>query len=362
MTRNNRILVQNVYYMLSYAFRQLEKNNYEHIKEEDFENVLDLLAEILYRGVSEQLKKGLYKEYINRDEKMSILKGRLNIYGTIYNRIQRKQLLDCEYDELSENNLLNRILKSTVFLLLGSKDVKKDRKIQLYKILPFFSTVEEINLSYVKWKQLRYQRNNNNYEMLMYICRFILSESIMSNDGNKQMTAFNVSKLEELFEAFVLQYYKRHYDKELVPSGQSHINWNVTNRNVADISFLPNMKSDIKLTYLDQTTIIDTKCYTYMTQVNNAFGNGKHTIVSENLYQIFSYVKNEDVNNTGNVSGMLLYAKTIDEIIPSLDAKIGGNRFVVRTLDLNQEFNLIRKQLDGFVTLMFPDFPTHSRI
>lgn len=68
MTRNNRILVQNVYYMLSYAFRQLEKNNYEHIKEEDFENVLDLLAEILYRGVSEQLKKGLYKEYINRDE------------------------------------------------------------------------------------------------------------------------------------------------------------------------------------------------------------------------------------------------------------------------------------------------------
>ena len=34
---------------------------------------------------------------------------------------------------------------------------------------------------------------------------------------------------------------------------------------------------------------------------------------SSNLYQIFTYV-NKDVGNTGNVAGMLLYAKTEETI------------------------------------------------
>lgn len=67
------------------------------------------------------------------------------------------------------------------------------------------------------------------------------------------------------------------------------------------------------------------------------------------MYQIFTYVKNLDVENAGKVSGLLLYAKTDEEITPDLSASFGKNRIRVRTLDLNQEFSGIARQLEEFL-------------
>jgi len=54
---------------------------------------------------------------------------------------------------------------------------------------------------------------------------------------------------------------------------------------------------------------------------------------SSNLYQIFTYIKNQDIDHTGNVAGMLLYAKTNEAIIPDCDFHIHGNETSVKTLD-----------------------------
>ena len=67
---------------------------------------------------------------------------------------------------------------------------------------------------------------------------------------------------------------------------------------------------------------------------------------SANLYQIFTYVKNEDKANSGNVSGMLLYARTTEETEPFLSVKMGGNQIDVRSLDLNRSFYEIASALD----------------
>ena len=42
--------------MLAYAFQQLKQNNYEDIAGEKFDEIHDLFAEILIRGISYQLK------------------------------------------------------------------------------------------------------------------------------------------------------------------------------------------------------------------------------------------------------------------------------------------------------------------
>ena len=70
------------------------------------------------------------------------------------------------------------------------------------------------------------------------------------------------------------------------------------------------------------------------------------SIHSENLYQIFAYVKNLDKNNTGFVSGILLYGKTQEAIVPNSRYSMGGNTIWVRTLDLNLPFMLIASQLE----------------
>jgi len=72
----------------------------------------------------------------------------------------------------------------------------------------------------------------------------------------------------------------------------------------------------------------------------------KATLHSSNIYQIYTYVKNQDRDSTGNVSGMLVYAKTQEDITPDCLVNIGGNQIGATTLDLNCDFKEIAAQLD----------------
>lgn len=44
---------------------------------------------------------------------------------------------------------------------------------------------------------------------------------------------------------------------------------------------------------------------------------------------------------------MLLYARTDEEVLPNNEYMMSGNRISVMTLDLNQDFNQIKNQLDA---------------
>ena len=103
------------------------------------------------------------------------------------------------------------------------------------------------------------------------------------------------------------------------------------------------------LTRGDKTLIIDAKYYSNATQVQY----GKHTLHSNNIYQIFAYVKNQDVGHTGNVAGLLLYAKTDEEITPDMSVVMSGNRISAKTLDLNCDFDTISAQLKGIAKEYF---------
>ena len=60
-----------------------------------------------------------------------------------------------------------------------------------------------------------------------------------------------------------------------------------------------------------------------------------------------------DKSHSGNVSGMLLYAKTTEDILPMLEVPIGGNIISAMTLDLNSEFPVIAGVLDLIVQRAF---------
>ena len=76
----------------------------------------------------------------------------------------------------------------------------------------------------------------------------------------------------------------------------------------------------------------------------------KSTLHSNNIYQIFTYVKNQDKKSTGDVTGILLYAKSDEAVTPDCMFNMGGNKIGAKTLDLSKDFGLIRKQLDSLVT------------
>lgn len=339
MTSDKGILIKNIYYMLTYAFQILRQDNYVDISTEEFEYIHDMFAAILGKGVAQQLKQGLYKEYICKQDDMPVMRGKININGTLKNKLAHKQVLSCEYDELSENNLFNQIIKRTMLLLLHQKEVKSERKSVLKKNLLFFDGIDDIDLSTIKWNMIRYQRNNQNYKMLLNICRLIMDGLLLSTeDGQMKMaTFFKDEVMCTLYEKFILNYYRHHHPE--YHANPDQIEWNLDDDN--DL-WLPEMQTDITLKYEGKTLIIDAKYYGKQMQTQYDVS----TFRSANLYQIFTYVKNLDKNNTGNVAGTLLYAKTSEDFQPTNDFHMGGNKISVDYIDLNQPFIHISEKLE----------------
>ena len=190
MIKDKSIFIKNIYYMLSYAFTTLNQGGYEDVATEEFENMHNLFAAILAKGIGRQLKQGLYREYLNREEDVAVVRGKIDMPGTIQNRLARKRVLTCEYDELSENNLLNQILKTTVMLLLRHARVDQDYKNDLKKEMLFFSNVDTIDPASIRWSAIRFQRNNNTYRMLISLCQLVLEGMLLTTDCRRIQAGF----------------------------------------------------------------------------------------------------------------------------------------------------------------------------
>ncbi len=349
MIKNKNILIKNIYYMLSYAFQALHQSQYEDIALEEFEDMHNLFAAILSKGIGLQLKQGLYKEYISKQDDLNVLRGKINMSGTIRNRMIRKQILTCDYDELSESNLLNQILKTTVMLLLRHSKVKAKYKDELKKEMLLFSNVDTLDPTTIKWSFIRFQRNNQNYRMLISICQLIIEGMLLATEsGDYHLATFiDEQRMCRLYEKFILEYYAQNYRKLSVKASQ--IPWALDD---GIGTMLPIMQSDITLQQGNTVLIIDAKYYSHTMQQQF----DKHTIHSNNLYQIFTYVKNKEYEFEGKehvVSGMLLYAKTEEDIYPDNVYQMHGNKIAVRTLDLNLPFTSIARQLDEIIEIYF---------
>ena len=336
--------------MLSYAFQALKQSNYEKIAAEKFDKIQNLFAAILSKGVAQQLKQGLYREYVLQHETLSVIRGKVDMHNTILNKIQRKQKLTCEFDELSENNIFNQILKTTMHYLVKDASVAKEQKMALNKVLIFFNNVYLLEPSSIQWSKLYYKRNNKNYEMLLNICYFVLDGMMQTTEkGEYKMIGFSDERMELLYEKFILEYYRQHH-KYLSEVKAAQIKWDlIGEKNESMVRFLPNMQTDITLRLDDIVLIIDAKYYGHTLQKQY----DKYSLHSNNIYQIFTYVKNQDKECTGNVSGLLLYAKTEEAITPDFLFNMGGNRIGAKTLDLNMEFSKIAAQLDAIAENYF---------
>ena len=167
------IKIQNVYYMLAYVYQVLRDNGYTYLSSEEFDNMQNLLAAILSKGLANQIKRGLGREYIVQNELLVSPRGKINVTDTI-KRAPFERKVSCEFDEFSENSYFNRILKSTAVLMIHSEDVDVKIKKAIKRSLLFLEKVDCIPVSDIRWDVLNFDRNNASYKMLLNICYLII--------------------------------------------------------------------------------------------------------------------------------------------------------------------------------------------
>lgn len=334
------IPIRNIYYMLSYAFQILKEQGFREIETERFDNVADLCAAILAKGIAHLVKRGLGKAYLEHSEPLSTLRGKIEIAESLQKQtIQRKQQV-CTFDEFDVNMYLNQIIKSTVTLLLHA-DIAKDRKQALRRLMAYFADVSTLDVRRIQWN-VRYDKSNQVYQMIVSICNLVVKGLLQTNaEGpTKLMDYLDEQRMSRLYEKFILEYYRKEHPTLSVEPSQ--IAWALDEG--IDAS-LPIMQSDVTIRSGNYILIIDAKYYSRNLQIQYDIPK----IHSANLYQIFTYVKNKSMECKSNpcvVSGLLLYAKTDEAVQPNASYTMSGNRIGVSTLDMSGDFASISIQLD----------------
>jgi 5-methylcytosine-specific restriction enzyme subunit McrC len=344
-----QIPIENIYYLLCYAWNKLEEKERVNVSVDDKTELLDLFAKILINGTKILLKRGVDRSYIDSTEEIAGVKGKVDISQTLKRNLLYKQRTICTFDTFSPNIIINQILVSTINSLIRTKGLNKDLKKELITLQSMFSGVDIVCINISSFRQVKLNRNNRFYGFLMNVCEIIYENTLPSEEfGNYKFTDFtrDERKMNQLFEAFVRNFYRIEQNKFSIVKKES-IRWQFDYEEEDNYMFIPKMETDITLENTTEKIIIDAKYYRETMTINY----DKEKIRSNNLYQLFSYLLNQEDDNqkTESAKGILLYP-TIEKDY-NLRYQYKSHIIEIRTINLNSNWNLISNRLKEIIAI-----------
>ncbi|MDK2040208.1 McrC family protein [Aliarcobacter butzleri] len=296
-------------YMLMYAYDVKLSNEQIASCANQKHTILEVFIQMFANGLLQELKKGLYKEYLTKQDNLPVLKGKYLINENLkYNFTKNK--IYCEYDEFSPNNSLNQFFLYTVKYL--QKFVKDKKLLKQCELI--FDEVEYKSVDINRLETINFNRLNVRFKISFEIALLLLRQSIPLFNQDKKSFAF-LFDMNVLFEKFIARIVKSlDYDAKI----QNQDNFGALT-----------LKPDIIL----ESQIIDTK-YKKIKSIED--------IKQSDKLQAFAYGINYGVKNV-----MLLYPKDEKDVI--YDLVLGKENIVnlkIRTIDLNFSGNKYKEYID----------------
>ncbi len=341
------IPIENIYYLLCYAWNKLDEKNRVAVSPDDKTQLLDLFAKILINASKILLKRGIDKSYIEYEDEIAGVKGKLNIAQTLKSNLLFKGKTICTFDEFSSNTIPNQILVTTLHGLIKTKGLDPELLVELTKLRRMFPDIDQIELKSSVFKQIRLNRNNRFYGFIMNVCQIIFESTLPSEEEGKLLFVDftrDDKKMNRLFESFIRNFYRMEQTKFSSVGGEI-IDWKFGYEINSDLDYLPQMKTDITLQNDFEKIVIDAKYYSETMTIHY----DKEKIKSANLYQLFSYLLNQENDDPKTVAttGILLYPTIESEY--NLQYQFGNHNIQIRTVNLNANWRDISKRLKEIV-------------
>ncbi|MFW3372349.1 McrC family protein [Aliarcobacter butzleri] len=288
-------------YMLMYAYDVKLSNEQIASCANEEHTILEVFVQMFANGLLQELKKGLYKEYLTKHDNLPVLKGKYLINENLKYNFTKNRIY-CEYDEFSENNSLNQFfLYAVKYLQKFVKDKKLLKQCELV-----FDEVEYKSVDINRVETINFNRLNIRFKTSFEIALLLLKQSIPLFNKDKKSFAF-LFDMNILFEKFIARMVKE-------------LDNNAKIQNQDDFGDLT-LKPDIIL----ENQIIDTK-YKKIRSIED--------IKQSDKLQAFAYGINYGVKNV-----MLFYPKHLDEI--KYDLVLGKDdkkvELKIRTIDLDYD-------------------------
>lgn len=341
------IPIQNIYYLLCYAWDKLEARDERWVNAVPDAPLLGLLADMLLGHSRKLLQRGFQQQYQQHDAELSVIRGRIQLLESQRKKLPQQHKMLCRYDELSHDVLINQVLIASLNRLSQIQELPQKMKQESLQLVHRMPQVQHIELHKHTFAQTRRQKLRSPYSLLIHVCE-LLNECLLPTDtvGQYRFLDFQQDppRMAVLFETFVRNFYR--HEASAYRVSREHIRWQADAEDQRAAQLLPRMETDVTLVSATKKIIIDTKFYAEA-MATNRFGGKKFR--PPHLYQLFAYLKNVEAKDalSKQAEGILLYPTAGPST--SYNFQMEGHVMRVCSICLMQDWREIKKDLLGLV-------------
>ncbi|WP_300461249.1 hypothetical protein [Desulfobacula sp.] len=271
---------------LGFVYRLLLWSDFLNVKdlnessiEENDDSLIEIIIRLFVNRFLSLHQRNVYREYISQDIDQLYVRGKILFGQSILKQVQKPGYLRVQCDEFSVNNLINRIIKTTIHKLLFMSSNSENKK-HLRLGLSYLEEVDLIPLHKEIFDSIVFNRMNEEYQPLIELSGMLFQNLTSGlNQGDRNTLAFIVP-LNILFEKFFLSVLQSIYSQPVRVAYQStkHLATNSSGNKYFPIQpdFVVYNKSEV-------THILDTKFK------NPYIENNKLKITATDLYQVCTY-------------------------------------------------------------------------
>ncbi|MDH5461256.1 MAG: McrC family protein [Candidatus Bathyarchaeota archaeon] len=170
-------------------------------------NFFDIIGKFFLNYLHEILRMGLLKKYVRKKENLRFLKGKIMIKEQIKQNLVDKSRFFCEYEDLTFDNLENRIvlsaLHSVISLIRFNRRIKNELR-RYEAILKEFISLVRINPADCNF--VKFNRVNQHYEGIMKLSKLILEERFIRSIHKGESRGFNfIVNMNKVYEDFITE-------------------------------------------------------------------------------------------------------------------------------------------------------------
>lgn len=273
---NNEEAVENSKKILLTMLKTLKSHPFKNINIANLKSInlplLEIFISMFLDEVSKLIKIGIKSDYVELEDNLKFLKGKLKISEQIRKNIVHKERFYVCYQEFSIDRAENRLIKSTLeFLYRRSKSSKNQRLIREYLfVFDEISSSSDINADF---SRLKLNRQTKHYEQALLWSKIFLQNKSFSPYRGSDVAFALLFDMNRLFESYIGNFIKKKLPNAILQHRGKYLTEKP--RGFA-------LKPDIFLRYKNQNYIADTKW---------KIVRSKDDISQADLYQLYTYGK-----------------------------------------------------------------------
>ena len=273
---SNKEAVENSKKILLRMLKTLKNHPFKNINIANLKNLnlplLEIFISMFLDEVSKLIKIGIKSDYVELEDNLKFLKGKLKISEQIRKNIVHKERFYVCYQEFSIDRAENRLIKSTLeFLYRRSKSSKNQRLIREYLfIFDEISSSSDINADF---SRLKLNRQTKHYEQALLWSKIFLQNKSFSPYRGSDVAFASLFDMNTLSESYFGNFIKKKLPDAILQHSQKHLIEKPK-------GFM--LKPDIFLRHQKQNYIADTKW---------KIVKSGDDISQADLYQLYAYGK-----------------------------------------------------------------------